>query len=559
MLTPLCPARRFGLFTWALATLGLLTKTISAQVPTSVYGMAYATIDEKTLYIQGGINLPANGPFELTNQFYSLDLTQNWDTSNPLWKALTPPINPTNVGNLSRHSMTVSPNRQTLTTWNLYLTSTIANYSIVDNAWTEVPFPTGPQARGSGLHAATDPTTGSVFIPILSASINKMVRFSFLSETSSLMDVPPTLVTAQDSYSFAWCQPRKTFILFSGNATTAVPFFEYNPASNKWMAMPSSGATPSFRHRSCMIPAYNGTKMILFGGDDGIGPSVGSISILDVASMKWTSGNDAPAPEARSEMACSAAGDNFVAWGGYKVQNAIPIVSVSTVPLVYNLKTKQWTDKFVRIPNGNMTDGGAGSGAENGGGDKGAGGGGVVGDGGFSNNVAAIGGGASGGMVVIVAVAILVIRRRRQHKEMRKFGVALKKPVISSMDNPSTRPGDCTKGKPKQEQDRKMHSTNPQYSSRIQLQGSFSSLPPYAISTRSPSGIPSRSKSSGQGDPQDHIQQLQHQQSHGVYTPRRHSNHPQFKPTEVQTLPSPTARAPHGVADPITASTNKVP
>lgn len=59
--------------------------------------------------------------------------------------------------------------------------------------------------------------------------------------------------------------------------------------------------------------------MILFGGDDGIGPSVGSISILDVASMKWTSGNDAPAPEARSEMACSAAGDNFVAWGGTNI------------------------------------------------------------------------------------------------------------------------------------------------------------------------------------------------------------------------------------------------
>ncbi|KAG9071505.1 hypothetical protein KI688_005717 [Linnemannia hyalina] len=234
--------------------------------------------------------------------------------------------------------------------------------------------------------------------------------------------------------------------------------------------------------------AYKGTKMILFGGVNGTGPSVGSISILDVASMKWTSGNDAPAPEARAEMACSVAGDNFVAWGGYKAQNATVWVAVSTAPLVYNLKTGQWTDKFIRIPIANTTDegagggkggsGGDGSGTEmgSGGEDQSAGGGEVVGDGvgggggSTSNNVAAIGGGASGGMVVIVAIAIFVIRRRRQHKEMETFEMAPKNPVISSKDNPSNKPDDYTKGKPNQQQDLKTRSTNPQNTSKIKLQ-----------------------------------------------------------------------------------------
>lgn len=76
MITLLRPALRFGVFTGTLATLGLLTSGAFAQGPFAVFGMAYATVDEKMLYIQGGVILPPNGSFEVTNQFYSLDLTQ---------------------------------------------------------------------------------------------------------------------------------------------------------------------------------------------------------------------------------------------------------------------------------------------------------------------------------------------------------------------------------------------------------------------------------------------------------------------------------------------------
>ncbi|KAG0271096.1 hypothetical protein BGZ96_005980, partial [Linnemannia gamsii] len=61
---------------------------------------------------------------------------------------------------------------------------------------------------------------------------------------------------------------------------------------------------------------YNGTKMVLFGGDNATQISVASISILDIDTMVWTNGEDAPDP--RSGMACTVAGDNFIVWGGYK-------------------------------------------------------------------------------------------------------------------------------------------------------------------------------------------------------------------------------------------------
>ncbi|KAF9121613.1 hypothetical protein BG015_005775, partial [Linnemannia schmuckeri] len=98
---------------------------------------------------------------------------------------------------------------------------------------------------------------------------------------------------------------------------------------------------------------YSGAKMVLFGGDNGSGQSVSSIYILDVASMTWTYGE--PAPDARSDMACSVSGDNFIVWGGIRKTSSTESVGVSTTPLIYNLKTRQWTEKFIRIENGDRT------------------------------------------------------------------------------------------------------------------------------------------------------------------------------------------------------------
>jgi hypothetical protein len=58
--------------------------------------------------------------------------------------------------------------------------------------------------------------------------------------------------------------------------------------------------------------AYNGAKMIVFGGrtPDKIS---GDLYILDVATMTWTQG---PSSDPRTGMVCSVSGDNFVAWGG---------------------------------------------------------------------------------------------------------------------------------------------------------------------------------------------------------------------------------------------------
>ncbi|KAG0307046.1 hypothetical protein BGZ97_000527 [Linnemannia gamsii] len=204
--------------------------------------MAYATVDENTLYVHGGVTLPppgGGGTSNDTSQFFSLDLTQNWDTSNPPWKELTPSPHPTRI---SRHSMTVSPNRQTLTIWSTY-PNTAANYSISTASWTPVPLTPGLLVFEIGLHAASDPTTGAVYIPGANILSDKMMaKLSFLTGMSTMIDLPPAIVTARDAYSFAWCQPRKSFILFMGSNATSTSFFEYKTATNKWTLLVCSSS-----------------------------------------------------------------------------------------------------------------------------------------------------------------------------------------------------------------------------------------------------------------------------------------------------------------------------
>lgn len=57
--------------------------------------------------------------------------------------------------------------------------------------------------------------------------------------------------------------------------------------------------------------------MVVFGGQrNKMVGSLGSIYVLDLESMSWTKGADVDRALWRSNMACTVAGDNFVAWGG---------------------------------------------------------------------------------------------------------------------------------------------------------------------------------------------------------------------------------------------------
>ncbi|KAF9344032.1 hypothetical protein BGX26_004887, partial [Mortierella sp. AD094] len=110
----------------------------------------------------------------------------------------------------------------------------------------------------------------------------------------------------------------------------------------------TTGDIPGTRFSHCMVPAYNGTNMILFGGQDINNQPTNTIYILDILNQTWTKGNDISPTLSRNGGACAVVGDNFVGWGG-NVLGQYP--AVLSAPVIYNLKYGQWTTQYtVSVP-----------------------------------------------------------------------------------------------------------------------------------------------------------------------------------------------------------------
>ncbi|KAG0061092.1 hypothetical protein BGZ89_011750 [Linnemannia elongata] len=350
MRVPLHLLRQLKTIAWLWGTLSLLAPLASAQAPALVCCMAYTTINENTFFIQGGLLITGPGISSNTSQFYSLDLTQpTWNTLNPPWKPLTYPATLVPLASTAGHSMSVAQDNSGFTMW--MASNLVATYNIGSNSWGQiVPTPPATLFKGSNLQAATDPTSGLVYLPGAAGTPNSMSVFSSSTGMSLSVPMPPTLVAAGAFYSFVWSKVRKTFIYYGGNAATPNPFFEFSPSAGKWTSMPIAGSViPPFQMRSCMVSAYNGTKILLFGGNTDTTPSVDTLYILDVPTMIWTQVDNSL--DARSDMACSVSGDNFIVWGGYKRFPGNPFLPASATPLIYNMYLGKWTTTYTRGSN----------------------------------------------------------------------------------------------------------------------------------------------------------------------------------------------------------------
>ncbi|KAF9570323.1 hypothetical protein EC968_001988 [Mortierella alpina] len=294
-----------------IQTLLLLVTCLSAltfaQFPVSVTYMAYATIDEKTLYIQGGSVVSK----DTTTQFFSLDLTQpSWDTSSPPWRLLTSGEGQQSAPKTWGQSMTLSRDQQNLIVWNTF--GTISIFNLATSTWAG-SHPLPPNSTDwIGLKSITDPNTGYIYVPSGSNNGASMTLYDPARDTAIPLPSAPAAVMDRglQYYSLVWCSLRNSMLVYGGlinpgNAPS--PFLiEFQPATSTW-----SRITLNIRE-----VAYNGTKMVVFGGTGPSGIPQGGIYVLDVKSMSWIRGADPEARHNRTGMACTVAGDNFVVWGG---------------------------------------------------------------------------------------------------------------------------------------------------------------------------------------------------------------------------------------------------
>lgn len=171
----------------------------------------------------------------------------------------------------------------------------------------------------------------------------------------------PLVVPLDGSFTSVWSKMRKAAFVFGGYtfdsylstvAQRTLFLYQHNVSvGNSTPTLrnaPDSGAVPSARYGHCMVEAYNGTKMILFGGFDQFGRELGEIYVLDVATLRWTRGTDGGATAARAHTACAITNDLFVAWGGVVTDPRTGFASAvsENITIVYNLKTLQWQSTY---------------------------------------------------------------------------------------------------------------------------------------------------------------------------------------------------------------------
>ncbi|KAH7032060.1 hypothetical protein BKA57DRAFT_497601 [Linnemannia elongata] len=367
-----------------------------------------------TLYIQGGTS---DGGKTCSGQFFALDLTQpSWSASSPPWKPLSVGTSTQGAPDAHDHSMTLSNDKQNLIIYDSLWDRGIFTYSLTSGAWlTKRSLPSTPITTSiPGLHAITDPNTGIIYIPTGTNDNQTMVYYPDSGAGSSL-PTPPLSVMSPDvsNYGAVWSTVRNSMLLYGG-WSYAPPYegnsylVEFQPTSNTWSRIATTGTSPGDVGMHCMVSVYNGTKIVMFGGYSRSGLSLGSIYILDIKALFWTKGPNVDPSQNRGEMACTVAGDNFVAWGGRTLtRNSTPFGTM----IIYNLRTNQWTDQFSLAPPSSTTASPTktswptGSGTPT-----------PVPD---DSNEAAIGGGVAGA-VVVAAIAFFLFRRHRSVRENQK-------------------------------------------------------------------------------------------------------------------------------------------
>ncbi|KAH7056299.1 hypothetical protein BKA57DRAFT_450285, partial [Linnemannia elongata] len=390
---------------FGLVFCGLLWSISAGSSPKTAYFGAYATVEESTLYIQGGIDTDSSG--DLYDQFYSLDLTQSWDTSSPPWsEVLTVGSIPAGLKGARGHSISLSRKQKTLTFWNINGSDAhAASFHLSTNSWEELPTFFLPKQKLNNVQICTavaDPRTDQVYIP--GASDRGMLVYSLESKSSSIREMERTAKnsTFWSGYSFVWSSLRQSF-LYSGGADsgTASPYlYEYKLGRlDPWLTLNTSGSAAPPLVGSCMVPAYSGTKMLVFGGFDVFAEaSIDTLYILDVPTLTWSLGGKY---QPRMGMVCSVSGDYFIVWGGMGMSQSKndegKLIPADETLIIYNIKTAQWTTQYLTSDN--------------------------------SNKIAAIIGGSIGAAVVIILIAGVVVFRKRRRRQHQKQEIQVSSPL----------------------------------------------------------------------------------------------------------------------------------
>ncbi|KAG0012939.1 hypothetical protein BGZ80_011405 [Entomortierella chlamydospora] len=218
--------------------------------------MAYVTLDESTLYIKGGYLADGSS----TNQFYSLNLRQDWEAINPQWKALNLGLNSKILPSGPYHSLVVSKDKKSLIYWGME--QGVYIYDIANDLWlSQRPSP-NTTTQWRGLRAVMNPESGLIYIPSGALNGSSMMVYDPVTGDSQTPPMPISL-RGITNYSVTWSTTRNAFLLYGGEFyhadmtqryTANTAFYQYSPDTQDWTVIIESGMIlPTPGVNSCLV------------------------------------------------------------------------------------------------------------------------------------------------------------------------------------------------------------------------------------------------------------------------------------------------------------------
>ncbi|KFH63665.1 hypothetical protein MVEG_10359 [Podila verticillata NRRL 6337] len=359
--------------------------------PAITYGASSVFVEDSALYVQGGVLVTRDS----VTQTFALSLNSSWSIHYPTYTKL-----PDGVSTFYSPGTLLNDG----TTWFVIRNNTqAASYNIQTSISTpsaSIP----PFNNMVGLRAVTDATTGDVIIPngYFSTNLSSTYTMRYTPSTSTTTPLLQSLdLNNLTFYAIAWSNTARAAFMFGGyypsTQTSTAGFYRLDSGATAWTKLETTGP-PTARESACMVPASNGTKLVVFGGLSTSGAFLGDIYILDVATSTWSKGADGGETRARTGHVCAASGDKFVTWGGEGALSVSDPSKVETVS-VYSMTTNTWLDQYlvpgsaVPPPPPPTTDPTSVPQAPN-------------------PNIPIVAGGCAVGLVVITAVLIWIYRRR---------------------------------------------------------------------------------------------------------------------------------------------------
>ncbi|KAF9151093.1 hypothetical protein BG015_007103 [Linnemannia schmuckeri] len=334
-----------------LASLLLLstpTKAQQAFTPIPYFYSHSNFIENVALYVHGG---KTNTNAVSSDQTFYLDLSRPWSTSSPVFISIA-----SKFPSQGTTSTLINNNSE----WLMIFNRTVYTYTFRNARWSKPTL--DPNLNWNpNMPMVFDPTQKQVYIingyvDVTDNSVLGAMRYDPSVPTVMNPMRESTRLPLDGGYAAVWSTALNVVVAYGGFVRSDPPtysetLYEFNPQNPIFLSMGGTNS-PAARYGHCMVEAYNGSQIILFGGVDKDNAPLSDLHILDVTTLTWTQQKVARPPLGRAYPCCAVTNDMFVAWSGAqwdKDDEEFKVID-KEITIVFNLKTKQWQSTFSPDP-----------------------------------------------------------------------------------------------------------------------------------------------------------------------------------------------------------------